>query len=194
MVAKDRIPSITCALWSGSECSSVNIFHAYLAVGDVCSVGNRDGRDQRTSIETKISDCLLQTGLPAISVLFKVVVILTIITVTWPLSTYCGVYDILQEGVCFVQPVPSYLTVVNVESTFGHPSHSSLWVWRLVGIKVVNVRSLISDLKVPNHTVTLQWKEIVIIDIQHNNHQQNAPVPCTRQTTILRSEFCLETM
>lgn len=52
--------------------------------------------------------------------------------------------------------IPCNFTFVDIQASFGHVSHASLGLLGGKGAEVVNIRSLVSNLKVPNAAVALR--------------------------------------
>lgn len=57
-----------------------------------------------------------------------------------------------------VSVVPCNFTFIDIQTSLGHITHSSLGFLGWEGVEVVNKRGLVSDLKVPNAAVTLKTR------------------------------------
>jgi len=54
--------------------------------------------------------------------------------------------------------LPRDFTDVDIDSALRHEADSTLWIRRLIHVEIVNIGSIVSYLKVPDHAVSLQDK------------------------------------
>jgi len=54
--------------------------------------------------------------------------------------------------------LPRDFADVDIDTTLRHKANSTLWVWRLIHVEVMNVWSSIIYLKIPYHAVSLSDK------------------------------------
>lgn len=76
--------------------------------------------------------------------------------------------DNLAETTVVKSVKASYLTSGDIYTTLWHHTNASLRIWQLKCVDIMHKRYLRSDLKIPDDTVTLAWKQNNILKGQYH--------------------------